>query len=93
MAAIGNCPGLEFVLCRHEQAAAFMASVHGRLTGKPAVCLATLGPGATNLVTGVADATLDFAPVLVVTGQAARNRLRRESHQVIDLEEQRAQRA
>ncbi len=78
--------GIDFVLCRHEQAAAFMASVHGRLTGQPAVCLATLGPGATNLVTGVADATLDYAPLIAVTGQAGRERLGRESHQVIDLE-------
>jgi len=85
MAAIETA-GLHFVLCRHEQAAAFMASVHGRLTGSPAICLATLGPGATNLVTGVADATLDFAPLIAVTGQAGRARLGRESHQVIDLE-------
>ena len=46
---------VEFVICRHEQAAAFMAEVSGRLTGEPGVCLATLGPGATNLVTGVAN--------------------------------------
>ncbi|WP_424966779.1 acetolactate synthase large subunit [Dinoroseobacter sp. S375] len=77
---------LNFVLCRHEQAAAFMAGVHGRLTGQPAVCLATLGPGATNLVTGVADATLDFVPMIVITGQGALDRLGRESHQIIDLE-------
>ena len=76
---------LTFVLCRHEQAAAFMASVHGRLTGRPAVCLATLGPGAINLVTGVADATLDHVPLIAVTGQGARARLGKESHQVIDL--------
>lgn len=76
------------VLCRHEQGAAFMASVHARLTGKPVACLATLGPGATNLVTGLADATLDLAPVIAVTGQGARNRLGqgRNSHQVVDLE-------
>ena len=77
---------LEFILCRHEQAAAFMASVHGRLKGVPAVCLATLGPGATNLVTGVADAQLDHVPLIAITGQAPRVRLKRESHQVIDLE-------
>src|SRR6056297_3645943 len=63
---------IDFVLCRHEQAAAFMASVHGRIIGKPAVCLATLGPGATNLVTGVADAQLDHVPVIALTGQANR---------------------
>jgi len=77
---------IDFVLCRHEQAAAFMASVHGRIIGKPAVCLATLGPGATNLVTGVADAQLDHVPVIALTGQANRGRLKRESHQVVDLE-------
>ncbi|WP_170372125.1 acetolactate synthase large subunit [Ruegeria arenilitoris] len=77
---------IDFVLCRHEQSAAFMASVHGRLTGNPAVCLSTLGPGATNLVTGVADATLDHVPLIALTGQGARSRLGRESHQIIDLE-------
>ena len=79
---------IEIVLCRHEQAAAFMASVHGRLTGKPAACLATLGPGATNLVTGVADATLDLVPLIAITGQGGRDRiaLGRNSHQIIDLD-------
>ncbi len=51
-----------FVLTRHEQAAAFMANAHGRLSGKAGVCLSTLGPGATNLLTGIADAYLDRAP-------------------------------
>ncbi|NOE20808.1 acetolactate synthase large subunit [Ruegeria atlantica] len=78
--------GIDFVLCRHEQSAAFMASVHGRLTGNPALCIATLGPGATNLVTGVADATLDHVPMIAITGQGARDQLGRESHQIIDLE-------
>ncbi len=50
---------IRFVTTRHEQGAAFMADVYGRLTGKAGVCLSTLGPGATNLVTGVADASLD----------------------------------
>lgn len=77
---------IDFVLCRHEQGAAFMASVHGRLTGQPGVCLATLGPGATNLVTGVADAQLDHVPLIAITGQGARDRLGRMSHQMIDLE-------
>lgn len=85
MAALAKSD-LDFVLCRHEQAAAFMAGVHGRLTGQPAACLATLGPGATNLVTGVADATLDFVPLVAITGQGALGRLGRESHQIIDLE-------
>ncbi|MEO1549987.1 MAG: acetolactate synthase large subunit [Pseudomonadota bacterium] len=77
--------GMPFVLCRHEQGAAMMASVHGRLTGKPAACLATLGPGATNLVTGVADAALDHVPLLAITGQGSTDRLWGESHQIIDL--------
>ena len=78
---------IRFVLTRHEQAAAFMASVYGRLTGKPAGCLSTLGPGATNLLTGVADATLDYAPLIAITAQAGRLRMSlSESHQVIDLE-------
>ena len=77
---------IDFVLCRHEQGAAFMASVHGRLTGKPGVCLATLGPGATNLVTGVADAQLDHVPLIAITGQGGLARQGRMSHQMIDLE-------
>lgn len=77
---------IRFVLTRHEQSAAFMASMYGRLTGRPAGCLATLGPGATNLLTGVADATLDFAPLLAITGQGGTQRIAlSESHQVIDL--------
>lgn len=77
---------ISFVLCRHEQAAAFMAGVHGRITNGIAACLSTLGPGATNLITGVADATLDHVPMLAITGQGARGRMGRESHQMIDLE-------
>ncbi len=77
---------IEFVTVRHEQGAAFMADVYGRLTGKAGVCLATLGPGATNLVTGVADANLDHAPVVAIAGQASTQRLHKESHQVLDLE-------
>ena len=69
-----SASSLEFELCRHEQAAAYMASVHGRMTGRPAVCLSTLGPGATNLVTGVADANLDHVPLIALTGQGARGR-------------------
>ncbi len=75
---------IEFVLCRHEQSAAFMADVHGRLTGEPGVCLGTLGPGATNLLTGVADANMDRAPLVVITGQASTYRLHKESHQAMD---------
>jgi len=77
---------IKFVTVRHEQGAAFMADVYGRLTGKAGVCLATLGPGATNLVTGVADANLDHAPLVAIAGQASTHRLHKESHQVLDLE-------
>ncbi len=75
---------IEFILCRHEQAAAFMADTYGRLTGKAGVCLATLGPGATNLVTGVADANMDRAPLVAIIGQASTGRLHKESHQNMD---------
>ncbi len=78
---------IEFILTRHEQGAAFMAEVYGRLTGNPAVCLGTLGPGATNLITGVADANMDRAPMLVITGQAGTYRQHKESHQVMDVVE------
>src|SRR5678816_3914670 len=60
---------IKFVLVRHEQAAAFMADMYGRLTQKVGVCLSTLGPGATNLTTGVANANMDRSPILVITGQ------------------------
>jgi acetolactate synthase-1/2/3 large subunit len=76
---------IRFVLARHEQGAAFMADVYGRLTGKPGVCLGTLGPGATNLVTGVADANMDRAPLIVITGQADSQRQHKESHQHMDV--------
>lgn len=77
---------IQFITCRHEQGAAFMADVYGRLTGRAGVCLSTLGPGATNLVTGVADANMDHAPLVAIAGQADTNRLHKESHQVLDLE-------
>ena len=76
---------IPFVLTRHEQGAAFMADVYGRLTGRASVCLGTLGPGATNLMTGVADANMDRAPVIVVTGQADSRRQHKESHQNMDV--------
>ncbi len=76
---------IKFLLCRHEQAAAFMADVYGRLTGKAGVCLGTLGPGATNLVTGVADGNMDRAPVVVITGQADTKRMHKESHQAMNV--------
>ncbi len=76
---------IRFILTRHEQGAAFMADVYGRLTGKAGVCLATLGPGATNLITGVADANMDLAPVVAIAGQGSTTRLHKESHQILDL--------
>ncbi len=76
---------IKFITTRHEQGAAYMADVYGRLTGKSGVCLSTLGPGATNLVTGVADANMDNAPLVAISGQAATTRLHKESHQVVDL--------
>ena len=79
--------GITFVPTRHEQGAAFMADAYGRLTGRPGVCLSTLGPGATNLATGVADANLDRAPLVAITGQAGRDRIHKESHQRVDIVE------
>lgn len=70
---------------RHEQGAAFMADVYGRLCGRAGVCFSTLGPGATNLLTGVVDAYLDRAPLVAITGQASLNRRHKESHQYIDV--------
>ncbi|HEX7232207.1 MAG TPA: thiamine pyrophosphate-binding protein, partial [Candidatus Binatia bacterium] len=75
---------IRFLQTRHEQGAAFMADVQGRLTGKASVCLATLGPGATNLLTGVADANMDRAPLVALIGQAGTYRLHKESHQNMD---------
>ena len=76
---------IQFITTRHEQGAAFMADLYGRLTGKAGVCLSTLGPGATNLMTGVADANLDGAPVVAITGQVGTDRMHIESHQYLDL--------
>jgi acetolactate synthase-1/2/3 large subunit len=76
---------MRFITTRHEQGAAFMADVYGRLTGKAGVCLSTLGPGATNLITGVADANMDRAPVVAIAGQGATTRMHKESHQILDL--------
>jgi acetolactate synthase I/II/III large subunit len=83
--ALDRSEKIQFVLTRHEQGAAFMADVYGRLSSYPGVCLATLGPGATNLLTGVADAQLDRAPLVAITGQAGLERVHLESHQYIDV--------
>ena len=76
---------IKFVTTRHEQGAAFMADVYGRLTGRSGVCMATLGPGATNLITGFADANMDRAPIVAIAGQGATTRLHKESHQILNL--------
>jgi acetolactate synthase-1/2/3 large subunit len=76
---------IKFVTTRHEQGAAFMADVYGRLTGRAGVCMATLGPGATNLITGFADANMDRAPIVAIAGQGATTRLHKESHQILNL--------
>ena len=76
---------ITFIPTRHEQGAAFMANAWGRLTGSPGVCLSTLGPGATNLITGVADAFLDRSPMVAVTGQIEQLRIHKESHQYVDV--------
>jgi acetolactate synthase-1/2/3 large subunit len=78
---------VSFVPVRHEQGGAYMADMYGRLTGRAGVCLGTLGPGATNLITAVADAFLDRAPLVALTGQADLERMHKESHQYIDLVE------
>ena len=85
MMSLEQSERITFVLCRHEQGAAFMAEVYGRLTGNPAGCLGTLGPGAANLITGVADANMDRSPILVLTGQGDSQRLHKESHQIMDV--------
>ena len=76
---------IEYVLTRHEQGASFMAEVYGRLTGKAGVCSATLGPGAINLLLGVADATTNSTPVLALSAQVGMRRSYKESHQSVDL--------
>ena len=85
MMSLQKSDEIKFLLTRHEQGAAFMAEVYGRLTGQPAACLGTLGPGATNLITGVADSNMDRAPMLVLTGQGSTARLHKESHQIMDV--------
>ena len=77
---------IRVIVVRHEQGAAFMADMYGRLTGKAGVCFSTLGPGATNLITGTADANSDGAPVVAITGQVGTERMHLTSHQYLDLE-------
>src|SRR5215218_1522587 len=83
--SLAGSPKIKFILTRHEQGAAFMADVYGRLTQKVGVCLSTLGPGATNLTTGVANANMDRSPILAITAQTDSNLLHKESHQNMDV--------
>jgi acetolactate synthase-1/2/3 large subunit len=76
---------IRYVLVRHEQAASFMAEIHGRLTGRAGVCSATLGPGAINLLLGTADANTNSTPLLALSAQVGLNRIYKESHQSVDL--------
>lgn len=76
---------IRYVLVRHEQAASFMAETYGRLTGRAGVCSATLGPGAINLLLGVADATTNSTPLVAISAQVGMNRAYKESHQSVDL--------
>ncbi len=85
MMSLEQSDSIKFILTRHEQGASFMAEIYGRLTGHTAGCLGTLGPGATNLITGVADSNMDRAPMLVLTGQGSTERLHKESHQIMDV--------
>src|SRR5436190_23682761 len=85
MDSLSRSRQISFITVRHEQGAAFMADVYGRLSTYPGVCLGTLGPGATNLITGVADAHLDRAPLVAITGQVGLERAHKESHQYIDI--------
>jgi acetolactate synthase-1/2/3 large subunit len=83
--ALRRSSTIRHITTRHEQGAAFMADVHGRLTGRCAVAMSTLGPGATNLVTGIADAFLDRAPMVAITGQVGTDKLHKEAHQLVDI--------
>ncbi len=83
--ALSRSTAIRHITTRHEQGAAFMADVHGRLTGRCAVAMSTLGPGATNLLTGIADAFLDRAPMVAITGQVGSDKLHKEAHQLVDI--------
>ena len=76
---------IRYVLVRHEQAASFMAEIYGRLTGRAGVCSSTLGPGAINMLLGVADATTNSTPLVALSAQVGLNRIYKESHQSVDL--------
>jgi acetolactate synthase-1/2/3 large subunit len=80
-----DASSIDFIPVRHEQGGAYMADMYGRLTQRAGVCLGTLGPGATNLVTAIADAHLDHSPLVALTGQGDLQRMHKESHQYIDV--------
>ena len=83
--ALAGSTSIRYVLTRHEQAASFMAEMYGRVTGRPAVVSATLGPGAINMQLGVADATTNSTPLVAISAQVGQNREYKESHQYVDL--------
>ncbi|RFT26274.1 acetolactate synthase, partial [Gardnerella vaginalis] len=83
--AIERNGNIRFVLTRHEQGAGFMAATYAHITGKPGVCLATLGPGALNLTLPVAQANASTTPLVAICAQGNVSRLYKESHQIIDL--------
>jgi acetolactate synthase-1/2/3 large subunit len=83
--ALSSSKQIRFIMTHDERWAAFMANAYGRLSGKPGVCLTTLGPGATNLITGVADALLDFSPMVAITGQIGLAKIHKEAHQHVDI--------
>jgi acetolactate synthase I/II/III large subunit len=83
--ALASSKSIRYVLTRHEQAAAFMAEMYGRVTGRAAVVSATLGPGAINLQLGVADATTNSTPMVAISAQVGQDREYKESHQYVDL--------
>src|SRR6266540_6778669 len=76
---------IQLVVTRHEQAAAFMAATHGRLTGRPGICITTLGPGALNLTTGAAYAHLGAMPMIMITGQKPIMTARQARFQIVDV--------
>src|SRR5688572_3032767 len=77
-------PKLRHVLVRHEEGASMMADGYARVTGRPGVCIATSGPGATNLVTGLATSMMDSVPVIAITGQVPRGNIGRDAFQETD---------
>src|SRR5712691_9742237 len=83
--ALVNCTALRHILVRHEQGAAHMAEGYARVSGRPGVVLVTSGPGATNTVTGIADAYMDSTPIVVITGQVATNLIGNDAFQEADV--------